>query len=170
MGIDVGIFNGVAELIKTGVNKFWMDKGEKERLEITKEEMQKGFEVVLKKMNQSGDLKKLELTFKESEAQREYTQKHFGSAETLKTFTIGKVIMMGRASIRWVILGFAGWQTHRIVTILMTDDIIKALANGELKASMVWLITLLVVSIVGIPLFYVTGISIEKLFKSRGVI
>ena len=53
---------------------------------------------------------------------------------------------------------------------MLTPEIMTALAGGTLQGNMAWLVLLLVIVIAGIPLSYVTGTSIEKLLKARGVI
>jgi len=160
-------------VIKAGTkiaDKFWMDKSEKETLEFTKAQFIEQMKFAVKQLDQSGELAELELIFRESQAQRDYQIKMFGSAEALKDFLVGRVILLGRASIRWVIVGFAAWQTKRIVGIVLTDDVIKALIDNKLGIQGMWLVTILVVLIVAIPLAYVTGASVEKILKSRGVI
>jgi len=164
------IVKGVTDIGGKIIDKIWMDKDEEAKLEFSKEELKYVFDMGIRKLEQDGEFKELEMIFQESQAQRDYAHKQFGTAEDLKTFLIGKVILLGRASIRWVITGFAMWQCHRLVTFILTDEVLAGLASGTLSTSGVWLIGLLVCMIIGIPLFYVTGISIEKLFKSRGIL
>lgn len=160
-------------IIKAGekiADKIWMDKEAKEKLEFTKEQFISQINFNLNKLEQEGELKKIEGVFKESQAQRDYANNQFGTAAILKNFGIGQAILLGRASIRWIITGFAMWQCHRIVTFILTNDVIEGLGKGTMGTAAIWLVGLLICMIVGIPLFYVAGISIEKLFKSRGII
>lgn len=152
------------------VDKFWMDKGEKERLEFTKEEMKAQLELALKQMEIDGAFKEADQIFREVQAQRDYAQKQFGSAEVLMKTKTGRLIMMGRASIRWVITGVSMMFTYKILNAVLTADVLAALAAGTMSVSAVWVIAVMVCMVVGIPLFYVAGISVEKLLKSRGVI
>ena len=170
MGIGIPIIDKILDVGNTVVDKIWMDKGEKERLEFSKEELAQQVKLAIGKMKQDGELAELELMFKESQAQRDYAQGQFGMASDLKDFFLGRVILLGRASIRWIITGFAMWQTYRIVNIVLTEDMILMISRGAVDGSAIWLVALIVTAIVGIPLFYVSGISIEKLLKVRGVI
>ena len=89
MSIPIPIIDSVLDAGKTIINKIWMDKGDKAKLEITKQELEQNFELALKSLAQSGELTKLELIFKEHQAQRDYALNQFGSAEILKE--MGKV-------------------------------------------------------------------------------
>jgi len=168
--IGEGIVKAVSATLNKAADKIWMDKGEKEKLEFSKEELKEHTRLAIEQMHQNGELTELEYEFKEAESQRTYQLKHFGSAEVLKTFAIGKVILLGRASIRWIIVGYAAFEAHGIIKTVLTPKVIEALANGNLKGTMAWLVLMLIIVIAGIPLAYVTGTSIEKLMKARGVI
>jgi len=172
MALDpvTGILSVIDSVIEKVIPKFWMDKGEKEKIELTREELQNGLKLALKELHQSGELKKEAQVFQESDAQRNFQLKQFGSAEVLKNFVVGQIIMLGRSSIRWIIVGWAAYQTDKIVGLILTTEVINALVANELSAGATWLVTLIVVCIIGLPLAYVTGISIEKLMKSRGII
>lgn len=167
MALSLGI---ITDAVKSITNKIWMDKGEKARLDFDRDELNAIVSMKLQEMEKSGELDKIEAEFKESQAQRDYAQNQFGSADTLKTFAVGQIILMGRASIRWVITLFSMYQGHRIVTAVLSTDVIQALAQNKLSVSNIWIIALVVSAVLGIPLFYVAGISIEKIMKSRGVI
>ena len=94
----------VVEIAKTAMDKIWMDKGEQEKLEFSKEELVQKMGFAIQEMALNGELKKLEHVFKESQAQRDYALDQFGSAKTLKDAGwMGRIILLGRASIRWVI-------------------------------------------------------------------
>lgn len=151
-------------------DKLWMDKDKAEELRLNRDQFEAQVRLALKKMEQDGELAQIEAEWRETEAQRQYAHNQFGTAEILKDFTLGKIILFGRASIRWVITGFAMWQTHRIVSQVLSDQMIQALAKAELSTTAIWLVALVVSITIGIPLFYVTGISVEKILKSRGVI
>jgi hypothetical protein len=170
MGLGLPLIDAISATVGKITDKIWMDKGEKEKLEFTKNELFVNAKLAVSKLEQEGELSELELVFKESQAQRDYAKDQFGSAKVLKDFFLGRIILFGRASIRWVITGFAMWQAHRMVTHILTEEVMKNLAAGNLSTSAVWVIGMLVTMIIGIPLFYVAGISIEKLFKSRGLI
>lgn len=160
----------VSNLIHAGLDKIWMDKGEKEKLEFSKDELKATMTTTLASLAQQGKFKELEMVFKEAQAQRDYQIKSFGSAEVLKDFFLGRVILVGRASIRWVIVAFAAYETNKIIGWIITEKMIAALMAGNMKGQALWLVTTVVILIVGIPMAYVTGASIEKLLKSRGVI
>jgi len=170
MSLGIPLVDTIIEAGMKVADKIWMDKSEKEKLEFDKAQFVAQVKLTVAKMEQDGELAKIEAAFRESQAQRDYAHQQFGTALDLKDFIIGRIILLGRASIRWVITGFAMWQTYRIVNIVLTDDVIVALSKGTLSGSSIWLISLLVAAIVGVPLFYVSGISIEKLLKVRGVI
>jgi hypothetical protein len=170
MGLGIPIIDAIINLGGTVADKIWMDKGEKEKLEFSKEQFVEQIKLAVKQLDQAGELAEMEMVFKESQAQRDYVQDQFGTAEQMKSFFIGRVILLGRASIRWIITGFAMWQTYQIMNIVLTPQVITALSTGVLSAGAVWLVSLLVSAVVGIPLFYVSGISIEKLLKVRGII
>lgn len=166
--IPIPIVDSIIDAGKTAINKIWMDKGDKAKLELTKQEMEQHFELALTTLAQNGDLTKLELVFKEHQAQRDFANDQFGKAEVLKGFgKIGSIIMLGRASIRWVITGGAMFFTWELMNTLLTAEVITALAGGTLATGAVYLITLLVCLIIGIPLFYVSGISVEKIMGVR---
>lgn len=166
----IPIIDTILSAATTVVDKIWMDKDKKEQLSFDKTKLVEEMKVTLIAMEQQGELKKIEEEFRESQAQRDYANNQFGSATVLKEFLIGKIILFGRASIRWVITGFSMWQAHRLVSLILTPEAVKGIAEGTVSASSMWMVTLLVVMILGIPLFYVAGISIEKLFKARGVL
>lgn len=168
--MDNFIVSALSNTVGKVLDKFWMNKSDKEKLEFSKEELLQSMKLKVFEMAQDGEFKKIEQEFRESQAQRDYAQAQFGTADILSKFLFGKVILFGRSSIRWIITGFAAWQTHRIVTYVLAEDVIKALADGSLSTTAIWLVSTVVCMVVGIPLFYVAGISIEKLFKSRGVI
>lgn len=170
MGLGIPIVDTIIGAAEKAADKIWMDKDKKEQLKFDREKFTGEMEKAIKQMNIDGDLAKLEAVFKESDAQRQYALSQFGTAALLKDFFFGKIILLGRAGIRWVITGFAMWQAHRLVTYVLTEKTIAALAAGTLSASAVWIIGLIVAMILGIPLFYVTGISVEKLFKARGLL
>lgn len=170
MSLGIPIADKIIGLAETAADKIWMDKDKKEQLKFDRESLTAAMTQAMKKMEQDGEFKELDMMFKESEAQRQYAHNQFGTAALLKDFFLGKVILLGRAAIRWVITGFAMWQAHRLVSIILTTETIKALAAGTLSGSAIWLVSLVVAMILGIPLFYVTGITVEKLFKSRGII
>lgn len=172
MGMPVigDIIEAVSDIGTKVADKFWMDKGAQEQLSFDKEKFTQEVGLAVKRLAQDGELGKLEAVFKEVQAQRDFVLNQFGSAETLKTFWQGRLIMMGRASIRWIIVGWAAWMANRVIKLILTDKVIVALASGTLSVSMAWVVTLIVICILGIPLSYVTGVSIEKLLKSRGVI
>lgn len=170
MPLSLGITKIISGTVGKLFDKLWMDQDEKARLDFSKEELASKVTLKLAEMEQSGELAELELEFREAQAQRDYAHKQFGTAETLKTFFVGKVILMGRASIRWVITGYAMWQASKIVDAVLSPDVMKALANGELDIGAVWVVALVIGCMLGIPLAYVTGVSVEKILKSRGVI
>jgi len=151
-------------------DKIWMDKEAQAQLSFDKEKFSQEIGLAVKKLAQDGNLAELEAVFKEAQAQRDFVLKQFGSAETLKGFVIGRIILLGRASIRWIIVGWAAYMANKVIKMILTDKVILALAGGTLSGSMAWVVTLIVICILGIPLSYVTGVSIEKLLKSRGVI
>jgi hypothetical protein len=166
----IPIIDTVLKAAQTAVDKIWMDKDKKEQLKFDREKLHREMEVALRNLEQTGELKKIESDYKEAQSQRDYANTQFGTASVLKDFFLGKIILLGRASIRWVITGFAMWQAHRLVSVILTKQTIAAFAAGTLSTSAIWLVSLLVVMILGIPLFYVTGVTIEKLFKSRGIL
>lgn len=164
------IIDTILSVAEKAADKIWMDKDKKEQLNFDKEKFVGDMKLAIQGMEQKGELDELEIMFKEAQAQRDYAQQQFGTAQILKDFFTGRIILLGRAAIRWVITGFAMWQAHRLVTLLLTSDVIKAFAAGTLSGASVWVISLLVCMIIGIPLFYVTGVTIEKLMKARGII
>jgi hypothetical protein len=169
--IPIPILDSLIDAGKTVIDKIWMDKGDKAKIEITKEEMRNQFAIAMKAMNDNHELAKVEQVFKEHQAQRDFANDQFGKAEVLKEMGwTGRIIMFGRASIRWVITGGSMWFTWNIMNLVLTPDVIAALAAGTMSASGAWLITLLVCLIVGIPVFYVSGISIEKIIGVRNKI
>lgn len=151
-------------------DKLWMDKDEQARLDFSKEELLAEVNMKLVEMEQSGELAMVEAEFREAQAQRDYAHKQFGSAEVLKTFAIGKFILLGRASIRWIITGYAVWQASKIIDSVLSADVMKALASGTLDVGAIWVVALVIATMLGIPLAYVTGVSVEKILKSRGVL
>lgn len=170
MAIPFNPVTAIANLVDKGIDKIWMDKGEKARLEFSREELRTEMKLMLKSKAMSHDIEKLELEFRESQAQRDYAHEQFGTASVLKTFFAGRLILVGRASIRWVITVVSMWFTYKIIDLVLTEEMIASLARGDVNASTVWLVSLIVVLVVGTPMFYVAGVSIEKLLKSRGVI
>lgn len=169
--IPIPIIGSIIDAGKTIIDKIWMDKGEKEKLEITKEELKRNFELALRQMEQTGDLTKLEQSMKEWQAQRDFANDQFGKAEALKEFgTIGKIILLGRASIRWIITGGSMYFTWHILNSVLTDEVVNSIAKGTLGGSASTLVALLIVLVIGIPLFYVSGISIEKIMGKRNIL
>lgn len=152
------------------VDKIWMDKDKKEQLAFDKEKFSDEIQLALKTLEQNGELAYIEAEFKEAESERGYAHEQFGTATILKDFFLGRIILLGRAGIRWCITGFAMIQAHRIISTILTPEVIKSLAEGKLTGQGVWLVTLLVCSIISIPLFYVAGVSVEKVLKSRGIL
>ena len=168
MALSIPLLDTILDTGKTVINKLWMDKDEKAKIEITKEEMQNQFELALRTLNDKHELDKIEAVFKEHQAQRDFANDQFGKAEVLKEMGwAGKVIMLGRASIRWCITGASMLFTWNIMKLILTPEVIKGVAAGTLSASGSWLVTLIVCLIVGIPVFYVSGISIEKILGVR---
>lgn len=171
MALPIPIIDSVLDAGKTILDKLFMDKGEKEKIEITKAELKNNFELALKQMDQNEELTKLEQVFKEHQAQRQFANDQFGTIESLKELGwVGKVIAMGRASIRWVITGGSMIFTWKILNLILTKEVVVALSAGTLSGGGTWLITLLIVLVIGIPVFYVSGISIEKILKVRNKI
>jgi hypothetical protein len=169
MGID-DIVKGVTDVVKMGADKLWMDKDKKEQILFDKEKFIQETTFAIKKLAQDGELKKVDALFREDQAQRDHVNKQFGTVDQLKDFFLGKIILIGRASIRWIITGYAMYQTHKIVNWVFTQEMLNALIAGTIKGAALWLVTLIACAVIGIPLFYVTGITVEKLLKSRGVI
>lgn len=168
MGLSIPIIDGIIDAGKTVIDKIWMDAGDKAKIELTREELQQKFELAFKTLEQNGELEKLNLVFKEHQAQRDFANDQFGKAEVLeKMGKAGKFILIGRASIRWVITGGSMFFTWKLMNTLLTSEVMTALAGGTLATGAVWLITLMVCLIIGIPLFYVSGISIEKVMGVR---
>ena len=168
MSLTIPIIDTILDTGKTVINKIWMDAGDKAKIELTKEELQQKFDLALKTLAQNGELTTLEMLFEEYQAQRDFANDQFGKAEVLKGFGwAGKFILIGRASIRWVITGGSMFFTWKLMNTLLTSDVMTALAGGTLATGAVWLITLMVCLIIGIPLFYVSGISIEKIMGVR---
>lgn len=166
--LPIPIISGIIDAGKSIIDKIWMDKGDKEKLELTKEEMRNHFELALKQMAQSGDLFKLEQSMKEWQAQRDFANDQFGKAEALKDFGwVGKAILLGRASIRWIITGGSMYFTWNIVNSVLTDEVVNSIAKGTLGGSASTIVGLLIVLVIGIPLFYVSGISVEKIMGKR---
>jgi len=166
--IPIPIIDSIIDAGKTVINKIWADKGDVLKMEFTRDQLQKEFDLAFKTLAQGGELEKLNLVFKEHQAQRDFANDQFGTAETMKSFGwVGQAIMLGRAAIRWVITGGAMWFTWDLMNILLTTDVITALAGGTLATSAVYLITLMVTLIIGIPLFYISGISVEKIMGVR---
>lgn len=166
----IPIYDTLVEAGKTIINKIWMDKDKKEQITLDRDALGAKFNLALSEMEQTGELAKIDKEYRESQAQRNYANDQFGSAVTLSSFFFGKIILLGRAAIRWVITGFAMWQVHRIVGYVLTEKVLTGLAAGTLGVGGVWLVTMLVCLVIGIPLFYVAGVSVEKILKARSVV
>jgi hypothetical protein len=166
--LSIPIISSIIEAGKVVLDKFWMDKGEKEKLELTKEELKQQFSIIMEEMNQTGKLANIDKVFREHQAQRQFANDQFGTAKALKEFGwVGKVVMLGRASIRWVITGGSMFFTWKILNSVLTDSVIAGIAGGSLGGASAYIVGLLIVLVIGIPLFYVSGISVEKIMGRR---
>lgn len=169
--IPIPIIDSLINTGKSILDKIWMDKSDKEKIEITKQELKQNFELTLKQMEQSGELQDFENTFKEHQAQRQFANEQFGTMDALsKMGWVGKAIALGRASIRWIITCGSMFFTWKIINIVLTEKAVAALFAGTLGASAATILGLLITLVVGIPVFYVSGISVEKILKVRGQI
>lgn len=152
-----GIFGKVAD-------KIWMDKSEKEKLEFDKLAFVETMKMEFTKVVQDGTLKEMQQEFQEHQAQRDYANNQFGTVTALATMGfVGKVVLFGRASIRWVITGGFSLMAWRILESLLPAIQAKLAAGGALS----WIEFLILAQILGVPLFYVCGVSIEKWLKVR---
>lgn len=168
MAIPIPIIDAVMDLGKTVIDKIWMGKADKEKLELTREEMRHAFEISLTQMEDTKQMKVLEATLKEHQAQRDYAHAQFGTVDALANMGwAGKTILLGRASIRWIITGGSMFFTWKIVNAVLTDTMINGLATGTLAGAAPYIVGLLITLIVGVPIFYVSGISIEKIMNKR---
>jgi hypothetical protein len=168
MGLPIPIIDGVIDVGKTIINKIWMDKADKEQLTLTKDQLRKEFTVTLKQLAMQDKLQDFERVFKEHQAQRDFANDQFGTAQAMAQFGwVGKLIMLGRASIRWVITGGSMFFTWKILNSILTDSVVNSLAVGTLAGSASYIVGLLIVLVIGIPLFYVSGISVEKIMGKR---
>lgn len=166
--LPIPIIGAIISAGKSVLDKFWMDKGAKEKLEFSKEEMLQQFEMMANKMAQDGKFKSIQLKMEEWQAQRDFANAQFGTAKDLAMLGwVGKVIALGRASIRWVITGGSMFFTWKILNSVLTDSVVNALAIGTLGSSASTIVGLLIVLVIGIPLFYVSGVSVEKIMKVR---
>jgi hypothetical protein len=168
MAIPIPIVDSLIEAGKSILDKIFMDKADKEKIEITKEELRKNFEITLRQMTDNKELAILDKAFQEYEAQRQYANDQFGTVDALANMGwVGKTILLGRASIRWVITGGSMFFTWKIVNAVLTDQVVSGLAVGTLGGSAPYIVGLLICLIVGVPIFYVSGISIEKIMNKR---
>lgn len=166
--ITIPIIDAVMDLGKTVIDKIWMGKADKEKLEMTKDEMRRAFEVTLTQMEDTKQMKVLENTLKEHQAQRDYANAQFGTVEALSNMGwVGKTILLGRAGIRWVITGGSMYFTWEILNAVLTDGVINGLATGTLGGSAPYIVGLLITLIVAVPLFYCCGVSVEKILDKR---
>ena len=171
MGLPIPVIDGILDLGKSVLDKIWMNQGDKAKIELTREQMKAQFEHSLKEIDQKGELSKIEATFKEHQAQRDYAHDQFGKMEILKEMGwVGKIIALGRASIRWVITAGSMIFTWKILNLILTDKLIAGLAAGTLGTSACAIIGLLICLVVGVPVFYVSGVSVEKIMKVRNKI
>lgn len=168
MGLPIPIIDSIINLGKTALDKIWIDKGDAAKIELTREQMQRHFELAIKEMDRNGELKQVEATFKEQQAQRDYAHDQFGKMEVLKEMgMVGKIIALGRASIRWIITAGSMFFTWKILNLILTDALVASLAAGTLGASTSAIVGLIICLVVGVPVFYVSGISVEKIMKVR---
>lgn len=152
-----GIFGKVAD-------KLWMDKSEKEKLEFDKVTFIESMKMSFAELKQSGMLKELEHEFKEHEAQRNYAQQQFGTVTALASMGfVGRVVLLGRAAIRWTITGGFSVMAWKILDALLPAIQAKLAGGGSLT----WIEFMVLAQILGVPLFYVCGVSIEKWLKVR---
>lgn len=166
--LPIPIISSIIEAGKAVLDKFWMDKGDKEQLLLTKEEMKAQFKLTMEQMHQDGKLSMIDKSFREFQAQRDFANDQFGTAKALAELGwVGKAIMLGRASIRWVITGGSMFFTWKILNAVLTDSVVASVATGTLGGSAAGIVALLIVLVIGIPLFYVSGVSVEKIMKVR---
>lgn len=158
------VINAVTGIFGKVADKLWMDKSEQEKLEFDKIAFIESMKMSVAELAQSGHLKELEAEFKEHSAQRDYAQNQFGTVEALATMGwVGKVVLLGRASIRWVITGGFSVMAYQILEALLPAIQVKLAAGGTLT----WIEFMVLAQILGVPLFYVCGVSIEKWLKVR---
>jgi hypothetical protein len=158
------VVDSVTGIVGKVADKIWMDKGEEKTLEFTKVQFLETIKFQFANLLQSGKLKEMEGAFKESEAQRDYANKQFGTVEMLaKMGWIGKVVLLGRASIRWVITGGFSFMTWEILQSVL-PAIQTKLADG---GTLTYIEFMILAQVIGVPLFYVCGVSIEKWLKVR---
>lgn len=168
MGFPIPIVDAIVNVGGKVLDKFFMNKSEKELLKLSKEQLRKEFEIELKRMAQEGELQREENAFREYEAQRAFANDQFGTMQALQGMgLVGKIIALGRASIRWVITGGSMYFTWTIIERVITDATVSALFAGTLGGSAAAILGLLITLVVGIPVFYATGISVEKIMKVR---
>ena len=169
--IDSGLGDLFKEIVGIGgkvIDKIWMDKATAGKLELTREELQKEFELAIKQMDQDGDLKRIDQIFREHEAQRKFANDQFGTMDALaKMGWVGKLIALGRASIRWFITGGSMYFTWNIINKVLTDATVAALFAGTLGTAGATILGLIITLVIGIPVFYVSGVSVEKIMKVR---
>lgn len=169
--IDPGLGKLFESIFKVGgkvIDKLWMDKYQQAQITITKDQMKNDFDLAIKKMVQDGEFKEIEAEFREHQAQRQFANDQFGTLDALSRMGwVGKVIALGRASIRWAITGGSMFFTWKIVNTVLTDAAVAALFAGTLGTAAATILGLLITLVVGIPVFYVSGISVEKIMKVR---
>lgn len=147
-------------------DKLWMDKGDQERLEFSKIEFIETMKFSLTKLLQDGKLKEQENDFREHDAQRQYAHQQFGTVAALAGLGfVGRLILFGRASIRWVITGGFSYMAWEILNALL-PAIQKKLAAGGTLTPIEFMVLAM---ILGVPLFYVCGVSIEKWLNVRNI-
>lgn len=153
-----GIFGKVAD-------KLWMDKGEEKQLAFTKVQFIEQMKYQFANLLQTGKLKEMEGEFKEHQAQRDYANKQFGTVQMLAGMGwVGKFVLLGRASIRWVITGGFSFMTYKILVAILPSITTKLATTG---GDLTWIEFMILAQIIGVPLFYVCGVSIEKWLKVR---
>jgi hypothetical protein len=158
------VIDAVKSIGTTVADKLWMDKDEKEQLAFSKVQFAANVKLAVEQMVQDGQFKELEAEFKEHDAQRNYAQQQFGSVQALAAMGwIGKLVLLGRASIRWVITGGFSYMTYQIVDAILPAITTKLATGGTLT----WIEFMILAQIIGVPLFYVCGVSIEKWLKVR---
>lgn len=168
MAIPIPIVDGLITAGMKVLDSLFMSKADEAKIELTKEQLRQQFELTLRQMAEQGKLAEFERVFKEHQAQRDFANDQFGKMEILKEMGwAGKIIALGRASIRWVITGGSMFFTFKIMNLILTPEVVAALAAGTLSTGGIWLIHLLVALVIGIPVFYVSGISVEKIMGKR---
>jgi hypothetical protein len=158
------VINAVTGIFGKVADKLWMDKSEQEKLEFDKVAFIESMKMSFAELAQKGHLAELQKEFEEYQAQRDYANSQFGTVEALASMGfLGRVVLFGRAAIRWVITGGFSVMAWKILDHLLPAIQAKLASGGTLT----WVEFMILAQILGVPLFYVCGVSIEKRMKVR---